>query len=130
MGNDVPKNTILPIKDRCTSYEEYRNGENKNGISKVLENSPYKFFRTPKNFYPDTMWIIPLNKIKNKEKVQTHLYEENAVYVYFILTLRIDFWNKHKHGAEEYFSYSIKDEYFMTTFLLVKSEEIKNEIVN
>lgn len=128
----TPQSYIMPSKEKVTYYMDYLPKNTKDETDEYLrkckqnENGDGLYFIPP--FPINDTYIVPLNKIQNKNAIKDLIYADKAIYIIF--------YNENYASATEtepVRNYILRknpiDDLYHSTFLLVKGEKTLVELI-
>lgn len=123
----TPQSYIMPSKEKVTYYMDYLpknvKDETDEYLRKCKQTEDGLYFIPPFPTY-DT-YIVPLNKIQNKNAIKDLIYADKAIYIIFYYENHVE--------TERVRNYILRknpiDDLYYTTFLLVKAEKTLVELL-
>ena len=123
----TPQSYIMPSKEKVTWYIDYLPKNSKDETDEYLrrckQNEDGLYFIPP--FPPNDTYIVPLNKIQNKNAIKDLIYADKAIYIIFYASTGTE-----TEQVRDYIlrKNPIQDLYY-STFLLVKGEKTLVELI-
>lgn len=127
----TPQSYIMPSKEKVTWYIDYLPKNTKNKTDEYLrrckQNEDGLYFIPP--FPPNDTYIVPLNKIQNKNAIKDLIYADKAIYIIFYK----ENYTSTRAETEQVRNYILRknpiETLYYNTFLLVKGEKTLVELI-